>query len=203
MRPSSARSALIGSIGMRASTGAPASSATRSAYEGPKISYCVAGIGRDEVRHVLDDAENRLLQLMHEIRRLANDHRRERLRHRHEHDAVDRERLQDRQRRIGRSRRQVDEQEVEIAPKHLLVKLTDDARDDRSAPDHRGVLVLGKQVRADDLDRAARNRRRHERLRLSLRRLLDWIGFDRERLVQAEELGDRRPGDVGIENADA
>ena len=184
MRPSSASASFIGSIGMRAKSGACASSATRCAYDGPKISYCFAGIGRDEVRHVLDDAENRFLQLMDEVGGLAHDHRRQRLRHRDEHDAVDRKRLQHGQRRVGGSRRKVDEQKVELAPEHLFVKLTDDAGDDRAAPDHRGIFAIGEQIRADDLDRAARDRRRHQRLRLALRRRLHRIGLDR-RAVRA------------------
>ena len=152
-----------------------------------------ARIGRDEVRHIFDHAENRFLQLMDEIRSFADDHRRERLRHRHENHAVNRERLQHRQGCIGGARRQVHEQEVEVAPEHLFVELADHAGDDRSAPDHRGVLVIREQVRADDFYRAARYRRMEERLRLPLRGRVNRVALDRERLAQTEKFWDGGP----------
>ena len=140
-------------------------------------------------------------ELVHEVRGFAHDHRGQALRHRHQHDPVDGERLQHGQRRVRRPGRQIDEQVVEIRPQRLLVELADDAREDRTAPDHRGVLLVRQQVRADDLDRRARRRRHHQRLGLLAGRRRR-IGLETERLRQPEQARDRRAGDVGVEDAD-
>ena len=61
MRPSSASRALFGSIGMRASTGALRELGNAIRVRRAEDVVLSPGIGRDEVRHVLDDAEDRFL----------------------------------------------------------------------------------------------------------------------------------------------
>ena len=96
---------IAGSIGSGARSGRLRELGDALGVGRPEDVVALPRVGGDEVRHVLDDAEDRLLQLMDEVRGFPDDHRRERLRHRHEDDAVDGERLQDGQRRIRGARR--------------------------------------------------------------------------------------------------
>ena len=107
-------------------------------------------------------------------------------------DALDGEGLEHREGDVARSRGHVDEQEVEIAPGALAPELLEGACHDRAAPDHRVGLVLEHEVRAHDLD-AADGLGGHEQV----------VPCGGVHAREAEHLGDRRTGEVGVEDAHA
>ena len=101
----------------------------------------------------------------------------------------DRHRLGEGQLGVGRARRQVDHQVVELAPVDVAQELLDRAADERPAPDDR--LALGhEELDRDDLDAVALERR-DLALRAGGRRTFD-----------AEHQRDVGAGDVRVEQAD-
>ena len=141
-----------------------------------------------EVGHVLHEAHHRHLQRLRQVHGLTNDHGHKLLGSRHGDDAIDGQRLEDRQEDVGSSRRHVDEHVVHIAPVHLLPELLDGAGDDRAAPGHGHVALGQHEVHGHDLDAAGGFRR------------VDAVGVSGQAAIDAEGLRDGRAGDVGIQN---
>ena len=139
--------------------------------------------------HVLDEAEDRHGQALEHRERLADVAQGDLLRRRDEDRAAERHRLGEGQLGVGRARRQVDDEVVEIAPVDVAQELLDRAADERAAPDDRLAL------RDEELDRDALHavalERRDLVVRAGLRLALD-----------AEHHRDVRAGDVGVEQAD-
>ncbi|MPN50959.1 hypothetical protein SDC9_198599 [bioreactor metagenome] len=72
----------------------------------------------------------------------GNDHRNKLLRRSNDHNSVDAQRLEYRQRNVSRSRRHVDEHVIDIAPDHIGPKLLHRSAKNRAAPDHRIGVVF-------------------------------------------------------------
>ena len=60
-------------------------------------------------------------------------------------------RLHERELRVAGSRRHVDDEVVELAPRDVAQELRDDLHHDRPAPDRR-LVALDQEAEADDLD---------------------------------------------------
>ncbi len=86
--------------------------------------------------HVLDDPEDRRLHRVEHADAATHILQSDVLRRRHDHAAGDRDLLQERQLRVARSRWQVDDEDVELAPNDVPEKLSHDAHDHGPAPDH-------------------------------------------------------------------
>lgn len=148
----------------------------------------LAAVRALDVAVILDQAEHRHVHHLRHFDRLRDDHGDELLRRGDDDDAVERDGLEHRQRRVAGSGRQVDEHAVHLVPDHVAPELLDDAGDHRAAPDDRRGLVFEQEVDAHDLDAALRVDR--EKAVLAALRLL----------VHAEALRDRRAGHVRVED---
>ena len=104
--------------------------------------------------------------------------------------AVHRQRLENRQRHVAGSRRHIHKQEIHILPDHVLPELLDRTGNDGTTPDNGGFLVLQKQVDAHDVnaDTALDGQ--------------DAVLGAAGGAAHAEQLGNGRAGDVGVQNTD-
>ena len=95
----------------------------------------LSAIGADEIAHIFHEAEDRHVHQLCHIDRLFHDHGDQLLRAADDHDAVERQRLENGQRNVTRSGRHIDEHKVDVVPNDLAPELLDRACDDRAAPD--------------------------------------------------------------------
>ena len=112
----------------------------------------------DVVAHVLDDAEDRDLDLLEHRDRLDDVDERDLLRRGHHHRAGDRDELRQRELRVAGAGRQIDDQVVEVAPVDVLDELLQELVDHRAAPHDRAV-ALDEEADRDDLDAPVDRRR--------------------------------------------
>ena len=108
-----------------------------------------AGIGGDEVAHVLDEPEQRHVGPLEHVDRLLGVDQRQVLRRRDDHDAGELGLLEQRNLDVAGARRQVDHEHVEPAPVGLAQQLPQRRRRHRPAPHHR---LVRRQHRADRHD---------------------------------------------------
>ena len=102
--------------------------------------------GRHEAGHVLDDAGDLEVDLVRHLGRAARDLLRGRLRRRDDQEPRLRQQLGERHRDVAGARRQVDEQEVELAPVHVLEELRERLVQHRPAPDDGGSSSTKKPI---------------------------------------------------------
>ena len=149
----------------------------------------LAAVGADDVAHVLHNAQHGHLHHLSHVHGLGHDHAHQLLRACHHNNAVHRQALEHGQGHITGSRRHVHEQKVHVLPDHIGPELFDGTGDYRAAP-HNGVfLIFHQQVDAHDIDAHA---------------ALDGpaaLVVGHGTAMDAEQLGNGRAGDVGIQNA--
>ena len=109
---------------------------------------CATGIF--EPAHVLRDAEQRDVHLLEHQSAFPGHIGGGRLGGRHDHGSIQRQGLDERKLRISRSRRKIDQKDIQIAPADVLHELLDGLHDHRPAPDHRRVVVH-EEAHAHDL----------------------------------------------------
>ena len=140
-------------------------------------------------RHVFDDAKDWHIHAAEHCQRLGHIRKGHILWCGHKDASSNRHRLRQRELCIRGSRRQVNDEIVEVAPLHVAQELLNRATDKGAAPNDR--LTLGdEELNGDDLDAVAL-----DRLDLAARARLR--GADRP-----HHLGNVRPGDVSVEKAD-
>src|SRR5688572_28338590 len=105
----------------------------------------------DEVRHVLDQAEHRHVELVEHGDRLDRVVERHLLRRADDDRARERHLLDQRELHVARAGRQVDHQVVELAPGDVAGEVLDDAVEHRPAPDHRRP-GLDEEAHGHELD---------------------------------------------------
>ena len=140
-------------------------------------------------RHVFNDAEDWHIHTAEHRQCLRHIGEGDVLRRGDEHCAGNRYRLRQRELCIRGSRRQVNDEIVEVAPLHVAQELLNRTTDKGAAPNDR--LALGdEELNGDDLDAVAL-----DRLDLAARARLRGAG-------RPHHLGNVRPGDVSVEKAD-
>src|SRR5208283_6182185 len=82
-------------------------------------------VGRGEITHVFDKAENRHVDLLEHRDAFAHDAERRFLRRGHDKTAVQRHGLAQRELRVARARWQIHKQEIHLAPFHREQELLD------------------------------------------------------------------------------
>ena len=105
--------------------------------------------GGDEAGHVLDHARDLEVDLLRHLGRAARDLLRRRLRRRDDQELRLRQQLGERHRDVAGARREVDEQEVQLAPFDVLEELRQRLVQHRAAPDDRRVLLDEEADRHD------------------------------------------------------
>ena len=110
----------------------------------------VVAVGARVVAHVLDDADRRDIELLIHPHGAPAVGQRHLLRRRHDDRADDRHRLAEAQRDVAGAGRHVDDQVVEVLPRHFAEELLDGAVQHRPAPDDRRIVV-GHEPDRDDL----------------------------------------------------
>ena len=146
---------------------------------------------RDEGGHVLDHSRDLERELGRHLGGASRDPLRRGLRRRHDHERRLRQKLGQRHRDVAGSRREVDQQEVELPPGDVLEELLERLVQHRPAPDDRGVL-LDEEADRHHADAAGRKR--------------DDLAFRRDRGAlgaEAQHPRDRVAPHVGVEHADA
>ena len=118
----------------------------------------------------------------------TDDHADQLLRAGHDDDAVHRQSLEHGQRHVAGARGHVNEQEINV-PHDLLPELLDRARNDGAAPDNGGLGVVEQQVDAHDFHAGTAGNR------------VDALAVTGGRALHAEQAGDGRAGDVGVQHA--
>ena len=149
----------------------------------------LAAVGADDVAHVLHDAQHGHLHHLSHVHGLGYDHADQLLGAGNDHDAVHGQALEHSQGHVAGSRRHVHEQEVHVLPDHIGPELLDRTGDHGAAPHNGVLLVLDQQVDAHHINAHP---------------ALDgpaalFIGHGTA--MDAEQLGDGRAGDVGIQDA--
>ena len=138
--------------------------------------------------HVLDNAENRNVDLLEHLEALARVHQRDVLRRGDDHRTGDRHALRQRQLNVASAGRQVDDEVIDFFPLRFVEQLFERLRDHRAAPDHRCF----------DVDHETDRQRLHA---VAFHRL-DALAVLRLRLaVDAEHRRLRRPVDVRVQHA--
>ena len=94
----------------------------------------LSAVGAFKVRHILNDAENGDVHKPCHINGLLDDDADHLLRARNDHDAVNREALENGERYVARSGRHIDEHIINIAPVYVRPELTNNSGNDRAAP---------------------------------------------------------------------
>ena len=117
----------------------------------------MAAVRADIGRHILDQTQDRGLQLLEHVDRLLGIQHRHILRGRHHHRARQLGALAQRQLNVPRPRRQVDDQHIQLAPQHLPQKLLQRPHDHRAAP-HHGLIVFQHQPQRHHGDAMGLNR---------------------------------------------
>ena len=148
----------------------------------------LAAVGADGVAHIFDQTQNGHMHHLGHLDGLADDHADQLLRAGYDNDAVHRQRLKDSQRHIAGSRGHINEQEINI-PHDLLPELLDSTGNDGAAPDHGGLGVIEQQIDAHDLNAGAAADR------------VDALAVTGGRTLHAEQAGNRRAGNIGVQYA--
>src|SRR5215472_4226824 len=123
----------------------------------------VAALRAEVVRHVLDDPEDRHVDLLKHREALAGVDQRDVLGRRDDDGAGEPDLLGQRQLSVARAGRQVDDQLVELAPRDVLEKLLDRFHHHWSAPDD-GLVHVHEEPERHDLHAVALDR--HDLVRL-------------------------------------
>ena len=145
------------SSGMPPRYSRPCSAAKRSPPPRPKISVSSPQCGQAKAVMFSTRPMTGTLIRLNIASALATSASDDRLGRRHQDRPGDRDGLGERQLRVGRARRQVDDEVVELAPVDVAQELLDRAADERAAPDDR--LALGhEELDRDDLDAVALER---------------------------------------------
>ena len=149
-----------------------------------------AAVRAFKVGHVLHDAQHGHVQAVQagHVQRLLHDHGDELLRRGDDDDAVHGQGLVDRERDVAGARRHVHEHEVHVLPDELGPEFLDHAGDDGAAPDHGVGVVLQQEVHGDDVDARPRTHGKQAVL------------VPDGALLQPEEPGDGRAGEVGVQD---
>jgi len=149
----------------------------------------LAAVRADDVAHVFYDAQHGHLHHLSHVHGLCHDHAYQLLRACHHNDAIHRQALEHGQGHITGARGHIHEQEIHVLPDHIGPELLDRTGNDRAAP-HNGVfLVLHQQIDAHYINAHA---------------ALDGpaaLVVRHGTAMNAEQLGDGRAGDIGIQNA--
>ncbi len=101
----------------------------------------LAAMRTDKGAHILDDPQNGHIHLFEHLQALTRINQRQILRGRNNHGPRQRHLLRQRQLRIPRARRHVQNQHVQLAPFHFAHHLHQGGNHHRAAPDHRRFLV--------------------------------------------------------------
>ena len=141
-------------------------------------------------RHVFNDAEDWHIHAPEHCQRLGDIRKGHILWRGHKDASSNWHRLRQRELCIRGSRRQVNDEIVEVAPLHVAKELLNRATDEGPAPDDR-LALRNEELNGDDLDAVAL-----DRLDLAARAGLRGAG-------RPHHLGNVRPRDVGVEEADA
>ena len=94
-----------------------------------------------KITHVLDNAENRHIDLLEHRQPAARIDQRKILRRRNDHCALQRYILRQRQLRIAGAGRHIDDENIERSPRDIAQHLGDGGHHHRTAPYHRGILL--------------------------------------------------------------
>src|SRR5712692_9892549 len=113
--------------------------------------FPLTAVGTHVVAHVLDDPEDRYIDLAEHGNAALHIQQRHVLRSADDHPAAERDLLSKGESGISGTRRQVDDEVVQFTPQHISEKLPDDAHHDRPAPDDRR-LVVEKEPHRDEAD---------------------------------------------------
>src|SRR5579859_1838318 len=148
----------------------------------------LAAVRADEAAHVLDHAQDSDVDLVEHRDRLARIGQGDLLRRGHDHRPGERDQLADGERGVTRSRRQVDDEVVELAPLDVAQELLDRRVDERPPPDDR--RVAGQEV----LDA-------HHRDAMADDRVDAPAGAGDVGAAGTHHERDVRSGDVGVEQA--
>ena len=149
----------------------------------------LAAVRAEDIAHILYDAQHGYLHHLGHVHSLGYDHAHQLLGAGDHNDAVYRQALEHGQRHVAGARGHIHEQEVHVLPDHVGPELLDCAGNDRAAPDHGIFLVFHQQVDAHHinahpaLDRPAA------------------LVVCHSTAVDAEQLGDGRAGDIGVQHA--
>ena len=104
-------------------------------------------IGTDEIAHVLDDPQDRNLQLLEHLEPFARIDEAHVLRRRHDNHPRHAHHLGHRKLRITGTRRQIDDEIVQLSPLNISGKLADELVHHRTSPDDRTVGIREKAHR--------------------------------------------------------
>ena len=138
---------------------------------------------------VFDDAQNRDVHHFSHLNCLGDNHGYQLLRRGHDDDAVDRQRLKDRQRNVTGSWRHIDEHKVNILPDDIGPELLNSTGDNRTSPDNRIRSVFHQQIDGANVNAGLGSHRVNAFLCCT------------QCAGQTKALRDRRAGDIGIQNA--
>src|SRR5579863_3511639 len=109
-----------------------------------------AAVGTFEVAHVLDDAEQRAMDLAEHTDGAQRVGERNVLRRADDHDTVEGDQLGEGELSVAGAGREVDNEEIEGAPQGILEELAYGTHHHRAAPDH-GSLVVEEEADRDEL----------------------------------------------------
>jgi len=149
----------------------------------------LAAVRADDVAHVLHDAQHGHLHHLGHVHGLGHDHAHQLLGACHHHDAVHGQALEHGQGHVTGARGHVHEQEIHVLPDHVGPELLDRPGNDRAAPHHGVLFVFHQQVDAHHVNAHA---------------ALDGpaaLVVGHGAAMDAEQLGDGRAGDVGVQDA--
>ena len=145
-------------------------------------------MGTDEAAHVLDDAEDRDLDLLEHPESAEGHADRDLLGRGDDHGAHERRRLREGDLDVPRAGGEIDDQVIQVAPVHLTEELLDHLRRHGAPP--------------DDGSFAPREESHGDELQARLLRRPDLSPAHLGRRTAAEHGGNRRPVDVGVQEAD-
>ena len=111
----------------------------------------LAAVGALEIAHVLDYAEHGDVHELCHVDGLCNDHGNKLLGRGDDNDAVNGQRLENRQRNVACSGRHIDKHVVNIVPQHVAPELSNNAGDNGTAPNDGVGLVVENKVNGHDL----------------------------------------------------
>jgi hypothetical protein len=156
----------------------------------PENLVAMVALAANVIAHVLDHAEHRHVNFLEHRDSALDVEQRDLLRRRHNHAAVKRHALGDRELRVTRAGRQVEHQAIQLAPLDVEQKFRFELGDHRPAPDDRGLVV---------------DKQRHRYVADSIP--LQWddaaLGRERHRLLDPDHHRHAWPVYVGVHQADA
>ena len=166
----------------------PRRSASCRAPPWPKIGVTWLQVGQQKLDMFSISPKQRDVHLLEHRDAAPRIDQRDVLRRRDDHRTRQRRLLRHGELRIAGAGRQVDDQDIEIAPRHLAQHLRDRRDHHRAAPDH-GEVFLDQKADRHHLDAETLHRLQHARA-------------DLPRLAaQAEQFWLRRAVNVGVEDA--